>query len=539
MWAIVGLLAVALVFGGATRVGHLSDVIVQAVAVPVLVWGAAALIGSGGGALLWTAVGLAVLCVALPAAQLLPIMLPTSHGPAGLLVGEVRQVLGDATSALPVSIAPRSTLLALVSLIPALAMLVGTACLSRHERRWLTLAALALGTVSVFLGLAQSAQGPSSPLRFFDVTNPTEAVGFFANRNHFSALLYVLLVFAAAWGGHAAHRLMSVSSRRRWDASVLLPVVAILTLFVLLVATQTFTRSRAGLLLTIVALLGAAAISYAGQRGGKRSASTRLVWGAALAGVFLSLQFALFRVLERFEADPLADARIPFASNTLEAAGAHLPVGTGVGTFVPVYGLYETPATALLNTFANRAHNDFLEVWLETGLPGAMIFAGFAIWLAVAAARAWLVREGASGIDTALARAASLAILLLLLHSVVDYPLRTTALQCVLAMACVLLIPAPGAGENEPADDAYAAARPERGAARRRAATAAKTLEAAPVARTRSQPWGHNVAWPAEWAPSDARAAQGGGRPPAPAADASPSTTSDSVRNTTRSVENE
>ena len=58
---------------------------------------------------------------------------------------------------------------------------------------------LAVGLISVLIGLIQVAQGERSPLRFFEFTNPTEAVGFFANRNHFAALIYCLMLFALAW----------------------------------------------------------------------------------------------------------------------------------------------------------------------------------------------------------------------------------------------------------------------------------------------------------------------------------------------------
>lgn len=54
----------------------------------------------------------------------------------------------------------------------------------------MSLVVIGIGPASVLLGFLQVAQGPSSPLRLFEFTNLTEAVGFFANRNHFSALLY-------------------------------------------------------------------------------------------------------------------------------------------------------------------------------------------------------------------------------------------------------------------------------------------------------------------------------------------------------------
>ena len=79
----------------------------------------------------------------------------------------------------------------------------------------------------------------------------------------------------------------------------------------------------------------------------------------------LGLQFSLYRILDRFGDDPMADARIPFARNTIAAAKAYMPWGSGLGSFVPVYAMTEPPRDVLANTFANHAHNDILELWLE------------------------------------------------------------------------------------------------------------------------------------------------------------------------------
>jgi len=73
--------------------------------------------------------------------------------------------------------------------LPTFAIFLGVLQLDYAERRLLSLVALAMGFLSVLLGLTQVAQGPSSPLRFFEYTNAQEAVVFFANRNHFAAML--------------------------------------------------------------------------------------------------------------------------------------------------------------------------------------------------------------------------------------------------------------------------------------------------------------------------------------------------------------
>jgi O-antigen ligase len=379
-------------------------------------------------------------------------------------------------------------------------------------------AVLLLGGVSVFLGLLQAAEGPNSTWRFFSITNNSEAVGFFANRNHFSALLYVLLLFAACWAIVGTRRLSEAPPKYRTDAALILPLVVSLAAIVIFVAAQAYTRSRAGVGLGMVALAAVIVLSMTRGNGAKGRTTSRLLIGAIIAGLFMSVQFALYRVIERFEADPLSDDRVRFAANTLEAAQAHLPYGTGLGTFVPLYGLFEKPSDAIIDTFANRAHNDILEGWLETGLPGAILFACFLVWFLFAAYTAWMTRRDEGPLDTLLARAACVAIVLLLLHSFVDYPLRTAALQCLFAMSCAFLIPAEGGPPERElprgrhaaearttgfsqASEKKAAARafpwPARGtAARKRRPDAAPRVGAA----VRAERWGGgDVEWPAEW----------------------------------------
>ncbi len=446
--AVGGVLVASILLGGGTRSGFLADTVLQAVSVPVLVACLIRIFRAGFPPLAWAAISLAAVAALLPLLQVVPIPMSVSTSAAGaVLKTEIEALFAANSGWLPLSLSPRATGLAMLAALPALAVFLGTCRLEARERRHLTLALLAVGMISVFVGLLQVAQGPDSALRFFSFTNPSEAVGFFANRNHFSALLYVLLLMAAAWSVYAGSRFADTRSRRRFDADILLPCLLGFAALVILVAAQTFTRSRAGLGLTIVALLGAGLLTFSGRKRERGLRPAHVVVGAGLFGVLLAIQFALYRILERFDADPLSDARIPFARNTVSAAWSHLPFGSGLGTFVPIYGIFERPEDALVDTFANRAHNDFLEIWLETGLTGAALFAAFVVWFLWALVRVWRKQEAVS-LDVILARAASLIVLLLLAHSVVDYPLRTAALLTVFAFACALLVPPPGEPEQ-------------------------------------------------------------------------------------------
>jgi O-antigen ligase len=517
------LVVAALVLGGGTRTGFLSDVIVQLLAVPLLLaalWCYRELPSPrpGGWALLF--------CLALVAVPLLQaVPLPPeiwSKLPGRDAAIEALTLAGGELPWMPLSLAPQATILSALSLVVPIAIFIATLTLSYGARSRLTLVILGVGLVSVFLGLSQVAQGPSSPLRFFDFTNPTEAIGFFANRNHFSALLYALTLLAAAWAVDAA--LTAGSGPRRTDGSGTIALVLSFTVLVALVAAQVMARSRAGLGLTIVALLGALALAFADRRESARITPTRMFGAVVVAVVMVSTQFALYRVLERFTSDPLQDARIPFAQTTIEAARAFMPFGSGMGTFVPVYAYFEKPKDVLINTFANRAHNDALELWLETGLAGLVLLAVFTAWFLWRAVAVWRhVPYGARELDGSLARAATLIIGLLIAHSLVDYPLRTGALMAIFAFACALLVPPPQtlrrAAPVDPRSAPQAANMRDPGAA---APGPAPVWQAPPTAwpqgpapaGTAAVPvrphrqWGDAVEWPEEW--------QRGGAPAGP-----------------------
>src|SRR5687768_8225472 len=142
-------------------------------------------------------------------------------------------------------------------------------------------------------------------------------------------------------------------------------------------------------------------------------------------------------MLSRLEKDPLADDRWTFTAGTLRAALDYFPFGSGFGTFDSVYHLYET-ASMLDPTYVNNAHNDFAEAFLEGGLIFVAILLAFLGWFLLVAVRIWQAPSNAqsSALDISLARAASINVTLLLLHSGFDYPLRAAALSSIFAFSC-------------------------------------------------------------------------------------------------------
>jgi len=410
---------------------------------------------------------------------------------------------------MPISVLPRATWISALSLLSPLAVFLGTLLLGYRERRFLCILLLGIGILSAFVGLSQVAQGPQSALRFFEITNPSEAVGFFANRNHFAALLYALTLFSAVWVIEAAAGVNA--ERGRLDTARMAGVAASLFVLVIILAGQAMARSRAGLVLTIVALFGAFALAVTDQRtasGGSLAKVTpaKLMMGAITLAVILVIQYALYRILQRFDIDPLEDARIIFARNTFAAAKAYLPLGSGMGTFPSVYALFEKPQDALIDVYANRAHNDVLELALEAGVVGIGLAVLFVAWLATRSVKVWFGRNPALvGVDLSLARAATLVVGLIIAHSLVDYPLRTGAIMGVLAFACGLLVEPLSVGEKTSAPEQARAARPRQPSIKDRipAGVTARQLREPPslggAEPQHARRWGEDIQWPSEW----------------------------------------
>lgn len=522
-------LLAALLLGGASRPGLASDLILQLSSIPLLAlalwqWSPPAPAATSQRWIHRVPVLLLALLAVVTAAQLIPLPPQVWRAlPGRETLVDTYRTLGVELPWRPISVAPAQTYASLMSLVVPASIFLAVIQLDAAQRRTLTIIVLAVAAASVVLGLTQIAFGSGGSIRFYDFSNENEAIGFFANRNHYAALLYCAFLFSAVWAGEAHRRFVDFGRQRPVYVAML---AGALILMVALLAAQSMARSRAGLLLAIIAMVGALALAFMSPRQsqGRVSITKILATVFAVASV-LGAQFALYRIMQRFDIDPLQDARLHFAQTTAEIAYKLMPFGAGLGTFEPLYSVYEKVENLLPNTFANRAHNDLLEFWLELGLVAMIILAAFIIWLGLRAVAVWR-RTDEYSLDTSLMRASVLIVTLLMLHSLVDYPLRTGALAAVFALACGLLMPpARSASDAAPLAAAIAEPRPAATpqppiqtaakrqfplAAEHRAKIATETLaprpQASPDVRSSSvdaRKWQSPDGWPEEWKKSD------------------------------------
>lgn len=419
------LLFFAIVLGGANRLNAAPLAAVELAALPLLVFAGGRLLAEPDifGRHRFALLILAAVC-AVPLLQMIP--LPPSIWQVLPGRDQLTQglILADVTPAwVPFSMAPDFTRAHALALLPPVAMFLGvlSSRVTLHQR--MAMGLLIAAVVSILIGGLQLLSGDESfyPYRTTDVGQVT---GLFANRNHLAAFILITLPFAAARigiaveGGRVSERLV------RW-AGVVYIFAAIVALGVI--------RSRAGVVLALPAVGVGLLIAWAASGRGRPSP---MLAGGALAAVAGGTTFAvvaLAPLIARFDDDP--DERFDGWRTVVEAAQAYLPLGSGIGSFDPVYRSVE-PLERLSPLYLNHAHNEYLEVWLEAGWLGVALIMAFAVWWG---RRSWQAWRDSRSPDRHMQRAASGAILLLMLHSAVDYPLRTAALAVVFALFAGIL----------------------------------------------------------------------------------------------------
>jgi O-antigen ligase len=298
--------------------------------------------------------------------------------------------------------------------------------LKAYRPSWLASALLAGAIAGTLLGALQVTNGsPSGRWYLYGETNIGVAVGFFANANHMAMLLVICLLFLAALGSDEPSR----GRQRYWGLLAILGGIA-----TVMIAGILLNGSLAGFALTLPVLLASLAILL--RPSGWLRRGLLLAAGALLA---LSIGFIATTSIGPAKID--LDARTSVASRaeilrkTGTAIADFMPLGSGLGTFVKVYPLYESP-DSVTNEYVVHAHNDYAEVALELGIPGILLLLAFLGWWLTLIGSAWL-----SG--GAYARAASVASAAILFHSLVDFPLRTGAMSAVFAMCLGLLVDQP------------------------------------------------------------------------------------------------
>ena len=374
---------------------------------------------------------LALLAITLAALQMLP--LPASVWQ--VLPGrdfEIRALgaVGHQNSALPFTLSPYGTSVALLTMISGFGFFCVGLAFPKKKRHYLAAAIVLAALVNIFFGLFVKSAAPASETflgQFYDAGNVS---GLFFNRNFMAALLYASIPMLAAF-------LLYFVAKSRISAFATLVFGFIYLLLILLGLGA--TGSRTGIILSMLALL-ASPILVRGAVPKKAKSSRAVIVTVVIAFVVLGLagQASVSRIARL---DPVNEQRLTIYSLTLRAITHYFPAGSGLGSFVPVYQQIEQPADMVGSAYVNHAHNDWLELALEGGAPMIILMLAGLAWLAAAQYRVWTTVGDLS--ENLAPKAASLVVILLLLHSLVDFPLRTFADAAVFALSLGLMAARP------------------------------------------------------------------------------------------------
>lgn len=254
------------------------------------------------------------------------------------------------------------------------------------------------------------------------------ATGTFVNRNHLAG--YLVMALAAGIGLLVSQLGGEPTPTRRarmraWLTLLLGSKFRLRLLLAVMVIGLVVTRSRMGNLAFFLSMTMAGVVALLSAR------KVQFVKVALLLGSLLLVD--LFIVGHWFGADELAERLVETTTATEsrdEVSTYSLGIirdypwtGSGAGTFYTVFPHYSQ--VALLGDYYTHAHNDFVELAGDLGLPAFMLLAMFvlsAMWRAF-----WLQFRGSSR----LARGAGFTVLMVigwaLVHSTADFNLYIPA----------------------------------------------------------------------------------------------------------------
>lgn len=416
----IAFLLFAALLGGTSQSSPLVHGAVELAALGLIAFIAIARSGDAGGRWVPFAIGL---MAAVPLIQLIP--LPPgiwSDLPGRSLAGQIAQEV-DPQAWFPISFDASATQMSLLALsVPIAAFLLTRSIGSRQhagsEGVVLLWCIVGIGCVSALLGLGQLATGT-----MFLYTSPHNGfpLGLFANRNHQATLMAITV---------AVTMLLAVRQLRHGKPSSLIwPYVPIV---LLAITVALLTQSRAGAALLCLAVAPAFAMLH---RNVSRLVAVAVVVLVITGAVWLALTDSGQGVVSRM-ARVGGDERFVVLDDIWFMVTYNFPFGTGLGTFARAFLPIES-LTSVSRDYLNHAHSEYLEILAECGIAGAIAIVTAIAFVGLSIVR--VIRLDAKSDEAFVKLAAVTILVLLLMHSLVDYPARTFTISAIAGMAVGML----------------------------------------------------------------------------------------------------
>ncbi len=329
----------------------------------------------------------------------------------GLLVA--LQYFTGTTAYVPVT---RQGLLLLAAYFLIFLVLVNT-LEARDQKMMLVTALIAFGAAIAAFAMAQDFFGNGKLYWWRETIHSKGMYGPYIDHAHYGGLMNMLALMP----------LSLVLGRTVRGDKVFIMFFLTLLMFVSLI----FSGARGGMIsfLGQLVLLG---LIFLLRRQGRQFLAVLVM--ASLLTIVASVVGMV--VLERrFGSDlgPAGQGRIAVWKDTVTAIRDHFWAGTGFGTFETVYPKYRSKPSDLL---WNAAHNDYLQLFLETGVFGFLLMAWFVAQMVIFAAPRLLHDRGP---DFGVALGAALGIFGILIHSISDFNMQIPSNAMLFFVLCALL----------------------------------------------------------------------------------------------------
>ena len=317
----------------------------------------------------------------------------------------------------------------------------------RARKQFFIGALVALGTFEAFYGLVQYLSGWQQIFAYVKKFDLEEATGTYINRNHYAGFLEMILPFSLAFLFYEYAKLRDrgskISLRSLMAKSAAQRLVLSLGISVVICAALIFSRSRMGILAaaaSVLVIFSLVAISRFHGRMGTLLAATFI-----LLSICLAVWIGPGPIVSRFqivneEYSFGGQSRISLWRDALPLIKHHPFLGTGLGTF-PI--AYTSGQTAFLNQFVNHAHNDYLEIAADLGVPAALILFVSILFILRSVIRSFL--SGERNFERAVALGCAGSIVAILLHSFADFnlyiPANALLFSTILGLAVSVRMP--------------------------------------------------------------------------------------------------
>jgi len=299
---------------------------------------------------------------------------------------------------------------------------------------------LVLGTLISLYALLQLATGQGYILWWEKTFHQKVATGTFINRNHLAEFLSMLICLGIGYiwalGEGEGHRFKGKRSWyiriEEWAKSIGVRRTILLLSVALMMAALLATASRGGALSLMAGLIFMVGLILA--RFIKNRNAYILILMLSVACIYVSY-VAIERVMERFRYfKPDFLERMAITQETYEMGKDFPHTGTGLGTFEFVFPMYQKTK---IDTLFDYAHNDWMQLFAETGWVGISIIGVGFIWLMSSSVTVWRKRHDPFSVGIGLGGIG--AMVSIAIHSLNDFNLHLPANDLLLALILALL----------------------------------------------------------------------------------------------------